>query len=61
MNPTAERIRQALIASDGNVAEAARSLGLSRAYLHEVMRAYGIRIVRQVVIDPQQPAGTLVE
>lgn len=60
LNPTAERIRQALVDSDGNVAEAARSLGLSRVYLHEIMRTYGIRIIRQVVVDVT-PAGSTAE
>ena len=51
--PQAQRLRDALEASGGNVSEAARQLGLSREYVHELMRTYGISIVREVRVAGQ--------
>ena len=44
---TAEDIRRALNATDGNVAAAARLLGVNRTALHGRMRDYGIRVKRR--------------
>ena len=45
---TAERIRTALVDSDGSVTGAARLLGYSRQTVHEWMKTHDIRVERVV-------------
>lgn len=46
---TAEKVRAALIASDGSPTKAAAMLGVSRQAVHKWMRKADIRVERRIV------------
>jgi transcriptional regulator of acetoin/glycerol metabolism len=48
-NLTPEKVRAALIASDGSPKKAALILGVSRQTIHNWMRKHDIRVERRVV------------
>ena len=45
---TVERIREALIACDGSVTEAAKQLSVSRQTVYDWMKAHSIKVERVV-------------
>jgi transcriptional regulator of acetoin/glycerol metabolism len=47
---TAEKVRAALIATDGSPTKAAALLGVSRQTVHAWMRKHDIRVERRVVV-----------